>query len=149
MQILPAREELYNIPLSPENERLLNTLMRQYPGIFTEPAYIYEDRLASMLETDKQELNHRLIMLAQQGLVRYIPRRKTPYIYYAQERLQLEYIRIPKSCYEDRLAQYEQRIRAMLDYAQLADSTKAGETAQDERGTCLTPEQFLLGYFGE
>jgi ATP-dependent DNA helicase RecQ len=76
-----------------------------------------------------------LILLAQQGLVKYIPRRKTPYIYYAQERLQLEYVRITAACYEDRLARYQQQIQAMLDYATLPSEAK--------------PEDFLLQYFGE
>ena len=136
VQIMRTREELYNTRLMPVSEHLLNTLMRQYPGIFTEPAYIFEDRLSAMLEMDKQQLNHQLILLAQQGIIRYIPRRKTPYIHYAQERLPMDYIRIPASCYEDRLANYEQRIHAMLDYATLDTNT-------------TSPEQFLLNYFGE
>lgn len=157
VQILPTRDELYNTHLSPEHERILNALMRQYPGIFTEPAYIYEDHLVSLLYSSpklgevatrpvesapstltnsKDLLNHQLILLAQQGLIRYIPRRKTPYIHYAQERLPVAYLRIPESCYEQRLAQYEQRINAMLTYATLAPDS-------------LTPEQFLLNYFGE
>ena len=133
--ILPTREELYEAHLPQTGERLLNALMRQYPGIFTEPAYIYEERLGGDLGMDKQQLNHQLILLAQQGLVKYIPRRKTPYIYYAQERLQLEYVRITTACYEDRLARYQQQIQAMLDYATLPSEAK--------------PEDFLLQYFGE
>ena len=135
VQILPTREELYEAHLPQTGERLLNALMRQYPGIFTEPAYIYEERLGGDLGMDKQQLNHQLILLAQQGLVKYIPRRKTPYIYYAQERLQLEYVRITTACYEDRLARYQQQIQAMLDYAMLPSEAK--------------PEDFLLQYFGE
>ena len=135
VQILPTREELYEAHLPQTGERLLNALMRQYPGIFTEPAYIYEERLGGDLGMDKQQLNHQLILLAQQGLVKYIPRRKTPYIYYAQERLQLEYVRITTACYEDRLARYQRQIQAMLDYAMLPSEAK--------------PEDFLLQYFGE
>lgn len=135
VQIMPTREELYEAHLPQTGERLLNALMRQYPGIFTEPAYIYEERLGGDLGMDKRQLNHQLILLAQQGLVKYIPRRKTPYIYYAQERLQLEYVRITAACYEDRLARYQQQIQAMLDYATLPSEAK--------------PEDFLLQYFGE
>ena len=135
VQILPTREELYEAHLPQTGERLLNALMRQYPGIFTEPAYIYEERLGGDLGMDKQQLNHQLILLAQQGLVKYIPRRKTPYIYYAQERLQLEYVRITTACYEDRLARYQRQIQAMLAYATLPSEAK--------------PEDFLLQYFGE
>lgn len=135
VQILPTREELYETRLPQEGERLLNALMRQYPGIFTEPAYIYEDRMAADMGLDKLQLNQALIMLAQQGLVRYIPRRKTPYIYYAQERLQLDYIRIPETCYEERLERYRRQTEAMLVYATLPSDAK--------------PEDFLLNYFGE
>ena len=135
VQILPTRDELYEMRLPDGGERLLNALMRQYPGIFTEPAYIYEDRLSAEMGLDKLQLNQALIMLAQQGLVRYIPRRKTPYIYYAQERLQLDYLRIPENCYEERLERYRRQTEAMLTYATLPSDAK--------------PEEFLLNYFGE
>ena len=135
VQILPTRDELYEMRLPDGGERLLNALMRQYPGIFTEPAYIYEDRLSAEMGLNKLQLNQALIMLAQQGLVRYIPRRKTPYIYYAQERLQLDYLRIPENCYEERLERYRRQTEAMLTYATLPSDAK--------------PEEFLLNYFGE
>ena len=143
VQILPTRDELYNEHLSPDSERLLNALMRNYPGIFTEAAYIYENRLSAALEWDKNALSDRLISLAQQGIIRYIPRRKTPYIYWTQERLPLQYVRIPKSCYEERLQRYEQQIQAMLDYATTGIDNSTGNSEKQ------TPENFLLHYFGE
>ena len=138
VQILLTRDELYSEDIPPLGERILNALMRHYPGIFTEHVYIYDARLAAELfnaaPDPKSLLNQQLILLAQQGIIRYIPRRKTPYIYYAQERLPVAYLRIPKSSYEDRLEIYKQRTQAMLRYAQLTDGS---------------PQQYLLAYFGE
>ena len=134
VQILVTREELYNEQLSETGERILNALMRQYTGIFTEPAYIYDERLSQQLEIDKRELNHQLVLLAQQGIISYIPRRKTPYIYYAQERLQLEYVRLPKQCLEERKEQFEKQLTAMVEYAEQ---------------TRFCRSQVLLAYFGE
>ena len=139
MQILFTRDELYETQLPPQEERLLNALMRLHPGIFTEPVYIFEDRLAASVEADKHYLNHLLIQLAQQGIIRYIPRRKTPYINWPQERLPLEYVRIPEACYELRRQRYERQIQAMLDYSSLAFATPGS----------VSPEDFLLNYFGE
>jgi len=134
VQITVTREELYSEQMSETGERIINALMRQYTGIFTEPAYIYDDRLAEQMEMDKRELNHQLILLAQQGIISYIPRRKTPYIYYAQERLQLEYVRLPKRCVEDRKEQFEKQLTAMVEYA-------------EQNQFCRS--QVLLAYFGE
>ena len=139
VQILFTRDELYETQLPPQEERLLNALMRLHPGIFTEPVYIFEDRLAASVEADKHYLNHLLIQLAQQGIIRYIPRRKTPYINWPQERLPLEYVRIPEACYELRRQHYERQIQAMLDYSSLAFATSGS----------VSPEDFLLNYFGE
>jgi ATP-dependent DNA helicase RecQ len=153
VQILLTREDLYDTHLPPTEEHLLNALMRLHPGIFTEPAYIFEDRLCEVIrdngrlksrDNEKQQLNHLLITLAQQGLIRYIPRRKTPYIHWPQERLQLEYVRIPESCYEVRRERYERQIQAMLKYASLSSVNPESMNSKS-----VTPEAFLLNYFGE
>lgn len=134
VQIQLTREELYQEQISDTQERILNTLMRRYTGIFTEPAYIYDEQLAKEMELDKKELNHQLVLLAQQGIITYIPRRKTPYISYTQERLQLDYIKLPKECLEDRQEHFEKKIRAMVEYAE-----------QDQ----FCRSQLLQSYFGE
>lgn len=134
VQILLTREELYSEHMSPADECVLNTLMRTYPGIFTEPAYIYDENMAKELEMDKRALNEQLVKLAQRGIITYIPRRKTPSVTYTQERLQTEYIRLPKSCLEDRKAQYEKQLTTMIEYA-------------EQNRFCRS--QILLSYFGE
>ncbi len=140
VQILLTREELYNEQLPPVQEKLLNTLMRHYPGIFTDPVYVHFNRLAE--EVGYTDIGFQLVQLAQRGIIRYIPRNKTPYIYWTQERLPVDYVRIPESCYETRLQRYQQRIQTMLEYAMLA-------TPSDANADNVTPEQFLLHYFGE
>ncbi len=131
---LCSREELYTAELSDIQERLVNYLLRTYTGIFTDPAYIHDNIIAERLGIKTEELNHALIELAQQQVLQYIPRRKTPYITFVQEREVIERMRLPKSVLEDRQAAYVRRIEAMVEYAEQMQFCRS---------------QVLLSYFGE
>ena len=64
----------------------------------------------------------------------YIPRKKTPYIIYTRERLELRFLHIPPSVYEERKARYEARIKAMEEYVTTENICRS---------------RMLLRYFGE
>ena len=64
----------------------------------------------------------------------YIPRKKTPYIIYTRERLELRFLHIPASVYEERKARYEARIKAMEEYVTTENICRS---------------RMLLRYFGE
>ncbi len=129
-----TREELYHTELTDTQDRIVNYLLRTYTGIFTEPAYIHDNIIADRLGIKIEELNHSLIELAQQQVLQYIPRRKTPYITFVQEREVIERMRLPKSVLEDRQAAYIRRIEAMVEYAEQMQFCRS---------------QVLLSYFGE
>ncbi len=134
IQFLCTREDLYHTELNEVQERIVNYLLRTYTGIFTEPAYIHEPIIIERLGITKDALNQALIELARQQVMQYIPRRKTPYITFTQEREVIERMRLPQSVLEDRQAIYLKRIQAMIEYAEQMQFCRA---------------QVLLAYFGE
>ena len=115
-----SAQALGQYSLSREQIHLLDQLMRQYSGIFTDFQYI---------DDAEHEL---LVSLAQRHIITYIPRTVACTFTLIQER-QAE-IYLPPRVYEERQTQYTERLRAMVEYA-------------EQKQFCR--EQLLLGYFGE
>ena len=129
------REELYKLrELGEQADLLIQTILRSYTGVFTDYAYIHEDSLAMRTGLTRQQIYDLLIVLAKRRILDYIPHKKTPYIIYKRERVELRHLQISKTVYEERKERYESRIKAMLEYV-------TSETACRSR--------MLLHYFGE
>ena len=106
------RDELYKLrEMGTEAETLIQTILRSYTGVFTDYAYISEDTLAIRTGLTRQQIYNILVTLTKRRIVDYIPHKKTPYIIYTRERLELRYLHIPASVYEERKARYEARIK--------------------------------------
>ena len=130
-----GREELYRLrDLGDDMDRLIQTTLRSYTGLFTDYAFISEETLAVRTGLTHRQVYEMLKELSQRRIVHYIPRKKTPYIIYTRERVESNRLNIPPSVYEERKTRYERRIRAMLDYV-------TNDTACRSR--------MLLHYFGE
>lgn len=129
------REELYKLrEMGEQADLLIQTILRSYTGVFTDYAYIHEDSLAMRTGLTRQQIYDLLIVLAKRRILDYIPHKKTPYIIYKRERVELRHLQISKTIYEERKERYEARIKAMLEYV-------TSETACRSR--------MLLHYFGE
>ena len=129
------RDELYKLrEMGTEAETLIQTILRSYTGVFTDYAYISEDTLAIRTGLTRQQIYNILVTLTKRRIVDYIPHKKTPYIMYTRERLELRYLHIPASVYEERKARYEARIKAMEEYV-------------TSESVCRS--RMLLRYFGE
>lgn len=129
------RDELYKLrEMGTEAETLIQTILRSYTGVFTDYAYISEDTLAIRTGLTRQQIYNILVTLTKRRIVDYIPHKKTPYIIYTHERLELRYLHIPASVYEERKARYEARIKAMEEYV-------------TSESVCRS--RMLLRYFGE
>ena len=129
------RDELYKLrEMGTEAETLIQTILRSYTGVFTDYAYISEDTLAIRTGLTRQQIYNILVTLTKRRIVDYIPHKKTPYIIYTRERLELRYLHIPASVYEERKARYEARIKATEEYV-------------TSESVCRS--RMLLRYFGE
>lgn len=129
------REELYKLrEMGKEAEVLIQVILRSYTGLFTDYAYISEDTLSARTGLTRQQVYNILVMISKRRIIDYIPHKKTPYIIYTRERVELNRLHIPPSVYEERRKRYEARIQAMVEYV-------TSETACRSR--------MLLRYFGE
>lgn len=123
VRINVTRAEMYDIDLTEEQEHLLQFLMRQYTGIFTELQYI------SGVDDAIHEI---LVSLAQRKIITYLPRTIACAVTMTQER-QAD-VFLPKRVWADRREHYVARLHAMIEYAEQ---------------TQFCREQVLAGYFGE
>lgn len=129
------REDLYHLPsMSGDAENVLNAILRSYPGLFFDFVYISEKRLAARLAIDPERVYLALLELSRAKILRYVPRRDTPYIYIPTSREEPKYLTIGRDIYEERMTRQRQRMEAMIRYAEM-------------KGDCRVSH--MLGYFGE
>lgn len=128
------RDALYDLPdMDETTDRVLQCLLRSYTGLFADYVMIHEELLQYRLALDAQTVYESLLRLSRMGVLHYIPRRRTPYIYLPVRRVEGKYIDIPRSVYEDRKARMSERVEYMIEYA--------------NAGSCRA--SMLLRYFGE
>ena len=130
-----SRNDLYRLEnTSPNEEKVITSLLRNYGGLFTDYNYIDESFLASQCGLQPHQVYMILKGLSQRHILHFIPQKKTPYIRYTQRREDKEHIQLMPAVYQDRKAQFTERIHAMIGYA------------TDDR---ICRSRQLLRYFGE
>ena len=130
-----SRNDLYRLENnSPNEEKVITALLRNYGGLFTDYNYIDESFIASQTALQPQQLYLILKSLSQRHILHFIPQKKTPYIRYTQRREDMEHVQLRPEIYEERKAQFSERIHKMISYA-----------TNDE--VCRSRQ--LLCYFGE
>ena len=117
-----SRRELEEYRLNEAQNELLEHLMREYTGIFTDLQYVHK------LDDKHQEL----VALAQRRIIDYVPRTKANVLRLTVNRQ--AQIRIPQDFYHERKNHYANKIKAMVEYA-------------ENKHYCRS--QVLLSYFGE
>ena len=117
------RRELDNYNLTEAQMALLESLMREYTGIFTDLQYV----------RNIDENTHKLLVsLAEKRLISYVSRTVANVLRFTVNR-QAE-IRVPETFYTQRKNHYVSNLKAMVEYA-------------DNQQYCRS--QLLLSYFGE
>ena len=135
VRFLVSREDLYRLSqVTPDEERVIIALLRNYGGLFADYGFIDEGVVAQQAGLTQPQTYDILKALSERRLLSFIPRKQIPYIRYCQRREDAEHVMIPRQVYEDRLEQYRERIHAMLRYAQSTDRCRSRQ---------------LLEYFGE
>lgn len=129
------REELYSLGnISEKTEKVMQTILRLYPGIFTEFKFINEGDIASFAGVGKQTVYEGLIELSRKKIISFIPRSGVPLIHMMTAREEAEYVVIPKRVYEIRKEILSSRIEMMKDYSFNSNDCRVVR---------------LLNYFGE
>ena len=129
------RDELYRLHNNSQLEdKLIETLLRNYNGLFVDYGMVDEDFLSHLIGCEETEVHECLKLLARKHIISYIPPRDEPLIRYVKSRELTERISIPYYIYEQRLEKSKERTEAMISYM-----------------TCETEcrSVMLLEYFGE
>jgi len=130
-----TRNELYRLEgNSPDEDRVITALLRNYGGLFVDFNFIDESFIASQCALQPQQVYLILKSLSQKHILHFIPQKKTPYVRYLQRREDMDHVQMPPSVYEERKVLFQERIQAMINYA-----------------TCdnICRSRQLLRYFGE
>ena len=125
VRIRMTRRELEEYQLSEEQNTLLEHLMREYTGIFTDLQYLRGDEA-------KGKGHEVLVALAERRFIDYVPRTKANVLCLRVNRQ--AQIHIPENFYLQRKKHYTDKLKAMVEYA-------------DNQLYCRS--QVLLSYFGE
>lgn len=135
VMITAQKEELYDIKaVNSFTDIVLKTVLRLYPGLFADYVFINETEISRKSIRTEEEVYTALLELTRLGILHYIPRKRTPYIFFPTARENSKYLQIPKSVYEDRKEIMSKRTEAIIDY------TYSSETCRVEK---------MLRYFGE
>ena len=130
-----GRNDLYRLEnTSPNEEKIITALLRNYGGLFTAYNFIDESFLAMQTQLQPHQVYMTLKSLSERHILHFIPQKKTPYIRYTQRREDMEHIQLSPDIYEERKEQFRQRIHAIIAYA------------TDDK-VCRSRQ--LLRYFGE
>ena len=129
VKILVSQREMSEYGLSKQQYQLLELLMRQYSGIFTDLQYVH---FSDETTGEKQEIHDLLVSLAQRHIITYIPHSTADTLTFTCER-QTD-IHLSTDIYDNHRQQYIEKLKAMVEYA-------------DNNLYCRS--QLLLSYFGE
>ena len=139
-----SRNDLYRLENNTPNEdKVITALLRNYGGLFTDYNYIDESFIASQTALQPQQLYLILKSLSQRHILHFIPQKKTPYIRYTQRREDMEHVQLGPEVYEERKAQFSERIHKMIGYATNDDVCRSrqllryfGEESRQDCGQC-------------
>lgn len=116
MTIHPSR--LYEWRMEhPDNDEILETILRTYTGIFTDPKHVNEDRIAVLTQRTRNDIYAYLIWLHRVGVVKYVPFKRTPLLIYNTERQDANTLYIPPVAYENRIDRMYTRLVSIYEYA--------------------------------
>ena len=129
-----TRDDLYRLHQDKVTEDVMNIILRLYSGIFTDYAYIDEHLICSRAGIDREKLYTTLMNLQSQGVVRYVPERRTPVITWTRERIETSLLYFDPEVYRQRKEELKERIGAMMEYVTRETGCRSA---------------MLLKYFGE
>ncbi|MBR4723003.1 MAG: RecQ family zinc-binding domain-containing protein, partial [Muribaculaceae bacterium] len=134
VRFIVTRHQLYEIDTTDDEEEVINGLLRSYPGLFTDFAFLDDCKLAARCMMNRQQLYGTLINLARRGIIQFIPGKETPYITFTRNRVDESRVYLTDDAFRFRQERFVERIRAMEHYATDEEHCRS---------------RLLLQYFGE
>lgn len=130
-----SRDDLYKFQVANEEyDRFIKLLLRTYSGMFSEFVPVNEEGLAARSGLTREAIYQYLLRLSSQGIIHFIPGKKSPLVIFTEERLDRSHLRISPELYLKVKENYVERVAMITEYA--------------ENKTRCRPA-FLTAYFGE
>jgi len=134
-KIVVNRNDLYKLQhLSGDTEKVLQTLLRTYNGLFVDLMPIEELLLAQRSGMSPEEVYRNLRILHMIGVLYYVPFKNIAHITFMQRRVETRDLIYSKEVYELRRMELVQRVDAVINYL-------------TTESTCRS--RLLLEYFGQ
>lgn len=135
VHFIVSRDDLYKFQVANEEyDRFIKLLLRTYSGMFSEFVPINEESLAARSGLTREAIYHYLLRLSSQGIIHFIPGKKSPLVIFTEERLGRTHLRISPELYLKVKENYIERVAKITEYA-------------DNKTRCRPA--FLAAYFGE
>ena len=143
VMILVTREELYSQHLDDAQEAVMQTLLRNYGGLFTDFINIDEIVIARKCGLTPEDVYVALTGMRREHIIEFVPRNRTSYLYFTANRCPSEQLTYPREVYADRKAAMEHRLGAMKNF--IFDDSRCrvrgmleyfGEKPEGDCGTC-------------
>jgi ATP-dependent DNA helicase RecQ len=130
-----SRDDLYKFQVANEEyDRFIKLLLRTYSGMFSEFVPINEEAMSSRSGMTREAIYQFLLRLTSQGIIHFIPGKKSPLVIFTEERLDRSHLQISPDLYLKVKERYLERVTMITEYAE---------------NTTRCRLAFLTGYFGE
>ena len=135
VRFIVGKDALYRFRgLPPDYELLINALLRNYSGLFTDYVFIDERYLSRVTKLSRHRMYEIFVSLVSRGLVQYAPSKKCPIITFTRHRVLGSELRFAREVYDERKAIFGERLNSVINYAVSDDKCRS---------------RLLLEYFGE
>ncbi len=115
--IQASREDLYRFQIEqPNYNEFVKTILRTYPGIFTDFVNLYETELARKSELTVQRVQVMLNYMNKLGLITYVPLTDIPQLLFLSERIDPQDIQLSRENYADRKASAAEKVQSVIDF---------------------------------
>ena len=130
-----SRDDLYKFQVANEEyDRFIKLLLRTYSGMFSDFVPINEESLANRSGLTREAIYQYLLRLTSQGIIHFIPGKKSPLVIFTEERLDRSHLTISPDVYLRVKENYISRVEKITEYA-------------ENKTRCRSA--FLTHYFGE
>ena len=135
VRFVVGKDALYRFRgLPADYELLINALLRNYSGLFSEMTFIDERYLSRTTKLTRHRMYEIFVSLSNRGIVQYAPSKKCPIITFTRHRVLGSELRFAREVYDERKAIFGERLKSVINYAVSEDKCRS---------------RLLLEYFGE
>lgn len=112
------RDELYKVQVDNVHlDSFIKSLLRMYTALFSKLTPIDEEYIARITMDSVAGVRDKLLTLSRMGIIKFIPRVRTPLLIINNERLVEANLYISRKRYEERKNLFKERIESMITYA--------------------------------